>query len=221
MISKITNPDFTTEEKKMAVISIIVASIILYLPGRILPHIVPHFNFSIDGVMLVIITTIAMHALLVIILICLNRKRLLSDFKEIKVKTIVIALIATVLALVCNFATHIIFTDQGSNQEAANATVEASKWLMLIPTVFLAPFGEELYTRLSFRALCKNPVIYVIISAFAFWLLHETFTIGGISYFLLGIIWAAAYVKSKNIFTTVIAHFLNNAISFSLMAFAG
>lgn len=95
-----------------------------------------------------------------------------------------------------------------------------------ISAVFLAPLLEESIFRLSFRAMIKNKIIYIITSGLIFGSLHLINTkidyllpIYLISYASCG--WAFAYImsKSNNILISTAFHFMHNGLLMSLQFF--
>ena len=103
------------------------------------------------------------------------------------------------------------------NQE----TVEALPLYYMLPAaVIYAPIVEEILFRGVFRRFIKNDILFIIISALIFGLLH---TIGesslleilvmALPYSTLGAYLAYSYVKTNNIFTSITSHAIFNAIS--------
>ena len=103
------------------------------------------------------------------------------------------------------------------NQE----TVEALPLYYMLPAaVIYAPIVEEILFRGVFRRFIKNDILFIIISALIFGLLH---TIGesslleilvmALPYSTLGAYLAYSYVKTNNIFTSITSHAIFNTIS--------
>ncbi len=126
--------------------------------------------------------------------------------------------------LICLFVTRSAVSE---NQ----ATIESLPMLVLIPmAVIWAPIVEELLFRGITRRYIKNNVLFIIVSAVLFGLIHTIIEptlfdiiVKAIPYALLGGSFAYIYSKSNNITTNMLSHLMWNAFSVlmtSLVAFA-
>ncbi len=87
--------------------------------------------------------------------------------------------------------------------------------LPLISYTLLAPIFEELVFRgILFSTLRRRlgPWTSTIISAAVFSLAHGYGSVGSITIFLSGILWAWAYEKSGSVLPGIAAHALNNSL---------
>ena len=84
--------------------------------------------------------------------------------------------------------------------------------------VLVAPFAEEIFHRgFLVGALARNwgPRIAVLVSAAIFSGLH--FDVGSlIPFFLIGVVFALIYVRSRDLGTSILTHLLFNAIGFAV-----
>lgn len=108
----------------------------------------------------------------------------------------------------------------GVESESANqALLKTLPLLYLLPaTIIWAPVVEEAIFRGVFRRFIKNDVLFIIISAISFGLLH-TFSsevglyniiVQSLSYAAMGGVMAYAYTKTNNIFTSMMVHSIQN-----------
>lgn len=98
--------------------------------------------------------------------------------------------------------------------------------LYLIPmTIIWAPLIEETIFRGVFKRYIKNDILFIIISALLFGLLHTVFTETGIQniliqslqYIVIGGVLAYTYSKTNNIFVNIFIHSIQNTISIILI----
>ena len=109
------------------------------------------------------------------------------------------------------------------NESTLRELIKSIPMYMGFSTVLYAPFVEEIIFRKSIRNVTKNKKIFVLLSGFIFGILHITSfsnikeIIMGIPYIIMGIDFAVIYVKSNNIFTTMIFHLFHNLILFLMI----
>lgn len=162
-----------------------------------------------------------------IILFIIYRNDLQRDFKDfvqhnesyIK-KNIKYWFIGLFIMVVSNGIINSISPDQIAGNEAAiRELIRKSPVIMMVSTIILAPFVEELLFRKTLYDLIKNKWILVLASTLLFGSAH-VFTsyekpmdlLYAIPYGALGGAFAYMYYKSKNIFTSMIIHAIHNAI---------
>ena len=93
--------------------------------------------------------------------------------------------------------------------------------MMLISAAFLAPIVEEGIFRLAFRKVINNKYLFMIISGLLFGFMHifptelpmSVALTYSITYVTMGVYLAYVYVKTDNIWFSIIIHLLNNLIS--------
>ena len=87
--------------------------------------------------------------------------------------------------------------------------------IALIPAI-----GEELFFRgviqKKLQSMLSNPHIAIIVTAFVFSAIHMQF-FGFLPRFFLGILLGYLFYFSKNLWMSVLAHFINNAVAVLLM----
>ena len=117
---------------------------------------------------------------------------------------------------------------ESGNQEA----LKTLPLLYLIPSAIIyAPIVEEAVFRGSIRRLIKNDVVFIIVSGVIFGLLHTFLSEDGLyniiiyslNYVAMGSCLAYSYVKTNNIYTSMMIHAIQNtfgiiAIVVQLMA---
>lgn len=113
-------------------------------------------------------------------------------------------------------------TDQTANQ----AALETLPFWYLIPSALIfAPIVEEAIFRGSIRRFIKNDVVFIIVSALTFGLLHTFLSEEGLyniivqslNYAAMGGVLAYSYTKTNNIYTSMMAHFLQNSFGVIMM----
>ena len=93
--------------------------------------------------------------------------------------------------------------------------------------IIYAPIVEEAVFRGCLRRFIKNDILFIIISALSFGLLHtitsEASLVGalimGLPYIAMGAFFAYLYVKTNNICTNMSMHAFQNLLSFIVMIF--
>jgi membrane protease YdiL (CAAX protease family) len=87
----------------------------------------------------------------------------------------------------------------------------------------LPAIGEELFFRGGLQKILlrwnKRPWLSILISSLVFALLHGTF-FKIVPIFVLGLMLGTVYHVTRNIWYTIIIHFLNNALAVSAVYFA-
>lgn len=141
-------------------------------------------------------------------------KRLKLDFKRITKKAIIITLIGTIIVVAANeIICHIFekFDVEMFNQDTVEGMYEQFPILTAL-FILTAAFAEEILFRYCIRTLIKNKVVYVIVSALVFGVLHGI-GIATILYMVLGAIFAIVYLKTdENVALTSTMHLVNNIV---------
>ena len=111
------------------------------------------------------------------------------------------------------------------NQEIITLLTNSAPLLMLIDSTFLAPIVEEGIFRLGLRKVISNNYVFCVMSALIFGFMHifptdvpllEAF-ISALPYVTMGALLAYIYVKTDNIWYTIIVHAINNLIGILLL----
>lgn len=174
-----------------------------------------------------LLLTLFSDSILLLILIILYFKTLKEDFKELKgnfYKLIDIGfkywLIGLIVMMVSNILISLFITQaQAGNEEGVQELIHSSSILSLITVGVLAPVIEELTFRKAFRDVFKNKIIFVLASGLIFGGLHVILSLNSywdlfyiIPYSSLGIAFGYMYVKTDNIYASMIMHIFHNTV---------
>lgn len=147
-----------------------------------------------------------------ILVILLFGKSLIEDFKKLKWREILVIVVIGML-LIC--LTNWLF-DTGSR---TNENVSVS-WIYLLSAITYGPFFEEMILRYCMIPLSGSKwtkLLLLILSASFFSVIHGfSFTV---SYFISGIIFGSIYLVKKNIWYSIIVHYINNLIAVGIILF--
>ena len=203
-------------------------NIILYI---FLPSLVPLlFTNDINSKTYMILMFIT-YILLTIYFLIKNKNELKNNIKNIKTKEIKkiipIFLIGFSLMILSNYIINYKILPNGiSNNELTNRELlNNNKILYSILLCTLIPILEEIVFRLGFKKSIKNKYIYLFLTSIIFALLHnisdtkliELLYI--IPYFILGYTFSLIYIKTDNIFYSILSHMLNNIITVIVVLF--
>ncbi len=119
-------------------------------------------------------------------------------------------------------------SSESANEAAITQQAQSNFAIIVITSVILAPVVEELFFRgVIFRSLSRyNVVLGMIVSSLVFGFIHiyQALFAGDLSqlYYLIqyggmGLVLSWVYVTRRNIFSAVVVHLLNNAISMVLL----
>ncbi|MDD4407214.1 MAG: CPBP family intramembrane metalloprotease [Bacilli bacterium] len=170
---------------------------------------------------------------LFIILFFIYKKTLLDDLFEFKINIknnlkkcfklfvilLIVKIIATFIIYILSFILKINIS-VSENQSIINLLLSSAPIIMLISTVLLTPFVEEIIFRLGLKKIIKNSGLFILLSGLIFGFMHVFPTdinitvalIQSISYVFIGTLIAYYYVKYKNIYFVIIIHSLNNLL---------
>ncbi|MDD2410005.1 MAG: CPBP family intramembrane metalloprotease [Bacilli bacterium] len=170
---------------------------------------------------------------LFIILFFIYKKTLLDDLFEFKINIknnlkncfklfvilLIVKIIATFIIYILSFVLKINIL-VSENQSIINLLLSSAPIIMLISTVLLTPFVEEIIFRLGLKKIIKNSGLFILLSGLIFGFMHVFPTdinitvalIQSISYVFIGTLIAYYYVKYKNIYFVIIIHSLNNLL---------
>ena len=194
-------------------------------------QLIPIYIFKLDITNLTdletLLLTLFSDTILIIILFILYFKTLKEDLKKLKgnfyniidsgIKYWLIGLLGMVIS---NIIISLVITQaQAGNEESVQQLISSSGLLSLIIVGILAPIIEELTFRKAPRDLFQNNTIYVLISGLIFGALHVIFSLNSywdlfyiIPYSSLGIAFSYMYVKTDNIYTSIIMHMFHNVV---------
>ncbi len=131
-------------------------------------------------------------------------------------------LVAVLLMIIANFIiTTLFFLDSMAANELNNREILLKfPVFSILAMVFMAPIIEELVFRLNLKGLMKKRTVYCLVSGFLFGFIHVTTDFSSlkdllyiIPYGLVGSIFAYAYAKTNNIYTSIFMHMGHNAFS--------
>lgn len=191
------------------------------------------FNMDINNLTTletVLLTTFS-DAILLIVLIIMYHKTLKNDFNKLKKNFyscidcgIKYWLIGLIVMVVSNVIIMFLFTEaKAGNEEGVQNLISGSGFISLLAIGIFGPIIEELTFRKSFRDIFKNKWLFVFISSFVFGGLHVVLTLNSlwdllylIPYCSLGVAFGLMYVKTDNIYTSIIMHMFHNTAITSL-----
>ena len=217
------------EKKFKLIIKCIIIFCIFYF-SKYLQYIpVKLFNINLETItpkMSAILSTFST-VILFFILFIIYRKDLKKDFKDfIKNKDdyldvgIRYWIIGLIVMFVCNYILNIVLKAGGAaNEKAVQTLIKSFPLIMIIDAGILAPFTEEIVFRKSIKDAVNNKWIFYILTFLLFGGAHVIKSSNTILDYLfiipygaLGVAFAAAYYKTKNVFTNISMHMMHNLI---------
>lgn len=199
-----------------------VSNILIYL---LFPSIIPlFFTKNINSKEYIILLFIS-YLLLFIYFFSIYKKEILNDIKsfnkETIFKTIFYFIIGFILMILFNYIINYLIIPNGiSNNEIGNRDLLLkNKIVYSILLCIIIPFIEEIIFRLSLKKTIKNKYMFLIVSSTIFALLHLLSNtklielLYFIPYFILGLTFGTVYIKTKNIFSSILSHIFNNTLT--------
>ena len=199
-----------------------VSNILIYL---LFPSIIPlFFTKNINSKEYIILLFIS-YLLLFIYFFSIYKKEILKDIKifnkETIFKTIFYFIIGFILMILFNYIINYIIIPNGiSNNEIGNRDLLLkNKIVYSILLCIIIPFIEEIIFRLSLKKTIKNKYLFLIVSSTIFALLHLLSNtklielLYFIPYFILGLTFGTVYIKTNNIFSSILSHIFNNTLT--------
>jgi membrane protease YdiL (CAAX protease family) len=100
------------------------------------------------------------------------------------------------------------------NGEVAVQSVSQFPVIMTIYLSLIAPVAEELVFRFSFKNIIGQKWLFIIVSSIVFGSLHVLSGdfVAIFPYLFTGFVLAFFYVRTKNIFVTILAHLISNSL---------
>ena len=186
-------------------------------------------NFLVNNILLLI-----MEFVLMSILILMNRKKLkndYADFNENHKKYLKYGFKLWFIGLIIMMISNVIIAGMtkglASNEEANRQLMLQYPIYMVISTMMLAPFNEELTFRGNFKDAFKNKKVFILFTAFVFASVHVLNGITSplellyyIPYGALSIAFGKIYMETDNIYTTMVIHSVHNSLSIILLLIA-
>lgn len=186
-------------------------------------------NFLVNNILLLI-----MEFVLMSILILMNRKKLkndYADFNENHKKYLKYGFklwfIGLIIMMISNGIIAGMTKGLASNEEANRQLMLQYPIYMVISTMMLAPFIEELTFRGNFKDSFKNKKVFILFTAFVFASVHVLNGITSplellyyIPYGALSIAFGKIYMETDNIYTTMVIHSVHNSLSIILLVIA-
>lgn len=186
-------------------------------------------NFLVNNILLLI-----MEFALMSILILMNRKKLkndYADFNENHKKYLKYGFklwfIGLIIMMISNGIIAGMTKGLASNEEANRQLMLQYPIYMVISTMMLAPFNEELTFRGNFKDAFKNKKVFILFTAFVFASVHVLNGITSplellyyIPYGALSIAFGKIYMETDNIYTTMVIHSVHNSLSIILLVIA-
>ena len=186
-------------------------------------------NFLVNNILLLI-----MEFALMSILILMNRKKLkndYADFNENHKKYLKYGFklwfIGLIIMMISNGIIAGMTKGLASNEEANRQLMLQYPIYIVISTMMLAPFNEELTFRGNFKDAFKNKKVFILFTAFVFASVHVLNGITSplellyyIPYGALSIAFGKIYMETDNIYTTMVIHSVHNSLSIILLVIA-
>ena len=186
-------------------------------------------NFLVNNILLLI-----MEFALMSILILMNRKKLkndYADFNENHKKYLKYGFKLWFIGLIIMMISNVIIAGMtkglASNEEANRQLMLQYPIYIVISTMMLAPFNEELTFRGNFKDAFKNKKVFILFTAFVFASVHVLNGITSplellyyIPYGALSIAFGKIYMETDNIYTTMVIHSVHNSLSIILLVIA-
>jgi len=170
-----------------------------------------------------------------IILVCvylINKKELHKMWNDFKLnyrshlkKVYLIWAIGFSAMLISSFLINYVILSEAtvSTNETINRTILDAYFIFaIINLCLLAPMIEEIVFRLSFNGI-KNKYIFVAITALLFAFLHVLPDLDNLRvlfffpYLALGLTFSLSFIRTKNIFSSIVVHIWHNAITLILL----
>jgi len=214
--------EYKKASKKELILSIIL--LIAYFSQFLIDNLLPENRTLELGICISIITYI----ILLILAIFTFKDKLLRDlraFKENAKSYIGYVLPKLAIMYIIFIFTSLICVAITKETTSINqATLEALPMWFIAPIALIwAPIVEELIFRGVFRRFIKNDIIYILISAIVFGLLHTiseltvlNTLVMAIPYSILGGFFAYIYAKTDNLTNNMLAHAFNNLIALAM-----
>ena len=179
----------------------------------------------------VIFISMAISILILTILIIISWSKLKSNFKdygknykELLKRNVKYWLIALGIMFVCNILISIIFNRETSaNDQTIREIFDVMPVYIIIESMILAPFTEELVFRQSIRYIFKNKYLFIIISGLLFGAMHlsELSTISDFLYIIpystSGFFFAYMLYKEDNVLVPISFHAIHNSLALILL----
>ena len=199
----------------------------LYQIFEIIPVTVFNLKYSTMSNKTMIILKVYDYVILAIILFIMYRKdikKYLKDFKKnfinIIDKGFLYWTIGLIVMIISNLLINKFFPHAKANNEAGVQDIIKSIPIISVFCVgVLGPIIEEFTFRKAFYDIFKNKDVFIIVSGLIFGLMHVIFTIKTgwdllyiIPYGALGISFGFMYVKTDNLFTSMMMHIIHNTL---------
>ena len=156
-------------------------------------------------------------------------KKLVKDFNPIMDKAIRYWFVGLMIMIVSNLLINWFIPQAvATNENSVQAMIDQTPLLTFICAAILAPVIEELTFRKAFRDVFKTKWLFILTSGLVFGGLHVVPTLTSfwdlfliIPYSALGCSFAYMLEDTNNVYTSIIMHFIHNAILTSASIFVG
>lgn len=151
-----------------------------------------------------------------------------ENIKKTLITLVIVTVIFFILYLLVNSITNSLIENlgisQAENQEFVVLLLQYAALPMFITTVFLGPIVEELVFRKCIFGLIDNKYVALAVSSLTFASIHLLSSLGlgynflellaiSLPYLTGGILFGLIYIKTKNIYYSIIVHILINLFS--------
>lgn len=159
--------------------------------------------------------------ILCIFFIFIYHKRIIHDFKNIKLsnlKTLIISFIFIILAIIIHTLLVNILKSDALNETTTRELIKLYPSLFIPNVILFGSFKEEIIYRLQYNKSLSN----IVISTLFFTIIHVSFNSINelfffIPYLLISISFSITYFKTDNIILSTLIHILNNFINIMLL----
>jgi membrane protease YdiL (CAAX protease family) len=135
-------------------------------------------------------------------------------------------IISLIIMAACNYLINLLGGGSSENETIIRSEFQKFPVYIFVSATFLAPVLEECVFRLSFKAIFKNNILFIIISSLVFGSLHlmgtplnNLFPLYLLSYSIFGIAFSYMMMKTNNILVSMGFHFMHNGILMAIQTF--
>lgn len=183
-------------------------------------------NLVVNNILYILIELILM-----IVLALMNKKKLKDDYDDFNTNYkkylkygFKLWFIGLIIMMVSNALIANVTGGIASNEDLNRKMMLEYPVYMILSTMILAPFVEELTFRGTFKEAFKNKTLFILFTALLFSGVHVLNNITSpaellyfIPYGALSIAFGKIYMETDNIYTTMVIHSFHNSLSIILL----
>ena len=210
----------------------IIYALIIFLLGNLILGIILDNLVDSDQTILYTIGRIITQLIILICVYLINKKELHKMFLDFKInyrrylkKAFLIWIVGFSFMIISALIINYFILDSAtvsSNEEINRSIIESHLIFAVIYLCILAPMIEEIVFRLSFNGI-KNKYIFIAVTSLLFAFLHVLPDLDNLralfffSYLAIGLVFSLSYLKTKNIFSSIIIHSWHNIVTLILL----